>query len=296
MPNSAIQKKEKSPNIKLFINTNIFWLIAISTVVIVLLVVALPTLLNMLGLNRRYRGRSFSLPGKRALIIATNHDILGETGKKTGVYASEMTVPYYEFLDGNMNVDVASIQGGEIPIEPSSIRWPLLTPSDKRFLKDSILQDKVKYSQKITDLDFTKYDIVYMAGGWGAAYDLGYSEVLGQKISEAYAGNVVLGSVCHGALGFLQAKDQNGNPLVKGRRMTAVTDKQVKELRIIMTPQHPERELRKAGALFENKTAFRDFFASHVVVDGNIVTGQNQNDAAETAQLMMGIVENRSIK
>ena len=78
--------------------------------------------------------------------------------------------------------------------------------------------------------------------------------------------------------------------------MTAVTDKQVQELGISITPQHPERELRAAGALFESETAFRDFFASHVVVDGTLVTGQNQNDGAEVAQRMMGIVEKRNTK
>lgn len=257
---------------------------------------ALPSLLNALGLNRSYPGRSFDLSGKRALIIATNHNMLGDTGKRTGVYASEMTVPYYQFLDARMHVDVASIEGGEIPIEPISLKWPLLTPEDKRFLSDSQFQNKAKRSLKIADLDFTGYDIVFMAGGWGASYDLGYSGVLGQKVSKAYTGNVVLGSVCHGALGFLQAKDQNGRSLVKGRRMTAVTDKQIRELRITITPQHPERELRKAGALYESEAAFWDVFASHVVVDGNMVTGQNQNDGAETAQLMMAILEKKNMK
>ncbi|MEI7850187.1 MAG: type 1 glutamine amidotransferase domain-containing protein, partial [Chloroflexota bacterium] len=127
-------------------------------------------------------------------------------------------------------------------------------------------------------------------------YDLGYSEILGQKISAAYATGVPLGSVCHGALGFLLAKDPNGNPLIQGRRMTAVTDKQVQELGITITPQHPERELRKAGALYESETAFRDIFASHVVVDGILITGQNQNDGAEVAQLMMAIVDKRKTK
>ncbi len=279
------------------VNNELFLLIvAVLAVVAGVLVAALPSLLNTLGLNRPYRGRSFNLSGKRALIIATNHDTLGDTGKKTGVYASEMTVPYYEFLDAKMDVDVASIQGGEIPIEPVSLRWPVITPADKRFLSDEKFRENVKHSLKIADIDFTKYDIVFMAGGWGAAYDLGYSELLGQKITEAYAANVVLGSVCHGALGFLLAKDETGGPLVRGRRMTAVTDKQVKELKITMTPQHPERELRKAGALYESKKAFRDFFASHVVLDGNIVTGQNQNDAAETAQRMMTILEKHITK
>lgn len=253
----------------------------------------LPLLLNAMGLHAHYQGQGFDLGGRKALIVTTSRGVLGDTGKKTGVYASEMTVPYYEFLDAKMQVDIASIDGGEIPIEPVSLNWPVSTPSDHRFLTDSDFQKKVKNSQKIDNVDFTRYDLVYMAGGWGAAYDLGTSEVLGRKISEAYSMKIILGSVCHGALGFLQAKDENGNPLVKGRKMTAVTDKQVKELGIEITPQHPERELRAAGALFEAKTAFRDMFANHVVMDGTIVTGQNQNAGAETAQKMMDLLNKK---
>jgi putative intracellular protease/amidase len=61
----------------------------------------------------------------------------------------------------------------------------------------------------------------------------------------------------------------------------------VSQLGITFTPQHPERELRKAGAMFESRSAFRDIFATHVVVDGRLVTGQNQNSGTETAQRMM---------
>ena len=90
----------------------------------VLLWVGLPKLLNILGLHPHYKGRKFTLPGKRALLITTSHDTLGDTGKPTGVMASEMTVPYYAFSDAGMAVDIASIQGGPIPIEPASLRWP----------------------------------------------------------------------------------------------------------------------------------------------------------------------------
>jgi putative intracellular protease/amidase len=113
--------------------------------------------------------------------------------------------------------------------------------------------------------------------------------VLGQKITDAYATGKVIGGVCHGLLGLLQARDENGQPLVQGRRITAVTDKQVEELGISITPQHPERELRAAGVKFESATAFRDMFANHVVVDGRIVSGQNQNAGAEVANLMMKV-------
>ena len=251
---------------------------------------ALPKVLNLMGLHPHYEGRRYNLVGKRALVITTSHDTLGETGKATGVYASEMTWPYYEFLDANMQVDVASIQGGEIPIEPVSLRWPMAMSADKRYLADPDLQEKVRNSLKIDDVDFTQYDLVYMAGGWGAAYDLGPSEALGRKISEAYASGAVLGSVCHGALGFLQATDANGEPLLMGRHATGVSDKQVRELRIEITPQHPETELRKIGAIYESNTAFRDMFANLTVVDGRIVTGQNQNAGSETAQKMMAVL------
>lgn len=247
----------------------------------------LPAGLQAMGLHASYQGQRYLLPRGRALIICTSHDRLGEDGPKTGVFGSELTAPYYEFSDGRMEVDVASIQGGRIPIDPMSFKWFLKSADDVRYLSDPVLQQKVEHSQLIDDIDFTRYDIIYLAGGWGAAYDLGFSKVLGRKISDAYAAGKVVGGVCHGPLGLLLARDEIGNALVKDRRLTAVTDKQVEELDITMTPQHPERELRAAGALFESATALRDMFANHVVVDGRIVTGQNQNAGAEVANKMM---------
>ena len=81
-----------------------------------------------------------------------------------------------------------------------------------------------------------------------------------------------------------------GEPLVKGRRISAVTDKQVRELGIQSTPHHPERELRRAGAVFQSSTRFRDPFANHWVVDGNLVTGQNQNAGPMVAREMMELL------
>jgi putative intracellular protease/amidase len=264
----------------------------------VIFILLIPKILKFFGLHPDYIGTSYSLPGKKALIIATNQAELnkhGKTGgKATGAFASEITAAYYDFIDASMQVDIASIKGGKIPIEPQSLSYFLKTSEDKRFLQDPELKEKVKNSKKITDIDFTTYDIIFLAGGWGAAYDLGYSDDLGQKISDAYyTGNSIIGGVCHGPLGLIRAKDKDGNLLVAGRRMTAVTDKQIKQLFITATPQHPEAELRKAGALFESQSKLIDMFATHVVTDDEkrFVTGQNQNSGHETAHKMMGLLE-----
>ena len=251
----------------------------------------LPALLKSLGLHADYRGPRYQLPGKRALIVTTSQATLdkpgGGGGKATGVFGSEMTMPYYAFKDGGMQVDLASMRGGPIPIEPDSFRWFLACGADRRYLGDAEFQAKVRNSLAVAQVDLSRYDVIFFAGGWGAAYDLGRSDELGAGVSRAWAAGRVLGGVCHGPLGLLRARDSSGAPLVQGKRLTAVTDRQVRQLGIPFTPQHPERELRAAGALFESSRAALDIFAQHVVADGRLVTGQNQNAGTATAQLMM---------
>ena len=268
---------------------------------LVVVATALPTILHAAGLHPDYEGAQVDLPGKRALIITTSHSVLaapGETeGPETGEMASEFTHPYYSFLDAGIDVDMASIQGGQIPIDPQTLSYVIRSPEDERYLNDSVAQTKVRNSLAIADVDISQYDIVFISGGWGAAYDLAQSPVMATKVTEAYYGErtAVIGGVCHGVLGLVNAEDKEGNTLIAGRRMTGVTDKQVKELGIEITPLHPETELRKAGALFESQTAFRDLFATHVVVDDEqrFVTGQNQNSGLETAHRMMQVIADR---
>lgn len=253
---------------------------------------ALPSILSRMGLHPHVEHAPYDLRGKRVLMIATSQATLGDGGKPTGVYASELTIPYYEFLDSGMDVDLASMLGGRIPMEPISTRWPLRSSADKRAAADEEYQELVHSSPSIHEVDFLAYDVIYFAGGWGAAYDLGFSDYLGEQVSIAYADGAILGAVCHGALGLIRAVDEEGRPLLEGRRATCVTNRQIEELRIGDTPLHPETELRKLDVLFESSTGFRDLFATHVVVDNRIVTGQNQNSGQEVAIRIMELLLN----
>lgn len=274
--------------------------VVLAVVVVVNLMVN-PIIFHKLGMHPEYAGEPVKLPGKKALVITTSHDVLAEPGKTegwpTGVFASEMTHPYYTFLDGGMQVDIASIKGGEIPIDPLSFNFAVISPEDKRFRDDPVAKEKVRNSIRIADVNFADYDLIMISGGWGAAYDLAQSPLLAKKITEAYYSDnkPLIGGVCHGVLGLVSARDRNGEHLLAGRKVTGVTDKQIKELRIGVTPLHPETELRKIGAQFESRTAFRDFFATHVVVDEEkrFVTGQNQNSGLEASHLMMRLLAQR---
>lgn len=246
------------------------------------------TLLRSIGVHPFDReAAKLDLRGHSALCIATNHGML-DVGVPTGVFGSELTVPYYCFLDAGMRVDVASPEGGLIPVEPLSLKEAVRTSDDDRMLGDDTIRRQLMNSLSIAQIDVAEYDLIFLAGGWGAAFDFGQSEMLGRQIGSAIRARRVIGGICHGPLGLLQARRPDGELYIKGRRLTAVTDRQVHQLGVSITPLHPESALRTAGALYECvHHPIRDFFANHFVVDGNLITGQNQNAGPMVARLMM---------
>ena len=76
-----------------------------------------------------------------------------DVGKSTGVFASELTVPYYaRSSTAGMEVDVASPRGGAIPVDPMSLKPVIRSEADDRFLADDTLRRKVNESAPVGDL------------------------------------------------------------------------------------------------------------------------------------------------
>src|SRR3712207_3447243 len=94
---------------------------------------------------------ALDMAGTTALCIATNHGVL-DIGVATGVFASELTVPYYLFLDAGMQVDVASPRGGVIPVDPMSMNETIRTADDDRLLDDADFREKLMGSLPIAEI------------------------------------------------------------------------------------------------------------------------------------------------
>ena len=62
----------------------------------------------------------------RILMILTSHDQLGDTGRKTGFWLEEFASPYYVFTDAGHEVTLASVDGGAVPIDPASLKTPVI--------------------------------------------------------------------------------------------------------------------------------------------------------------------------
>jgi len=174
----------------------------------------------------------------------------------------------------------------------------LYTSWDVRFYKDAAAVAQTVNSPNLSSLDLTAYDILWVGGGWGAAWDLAGSPALINRATDRYAQGALMGSVCHGALGFVNATKADGTPLVHGLNISAVSNRQLEELGIAdLTPMHPETELERRGAIYQCKHgAISDLTESLTVVDGAMVTGQNQNSACETAQRLLDQLAKRQAR
>ncbi|HFU77162.1 MAG TPA: type 1 glutamine amidotransferase domain-containing protein, partial [Epsilonproteobacteria bacterium] len=97
------------------------------------------------------------------LIIVTGSSSM-KSGDKTGVWLEEFAVPYLKFRQEGFKVTVATIHGGNVPIDPSSLE------NAKPEWKDAM--EALKNAQKLSTVDTSKYQAVYMPGGHGAMFDL----------------------------------------------------------------------------------------------------------------------------
>lgn len=219
------------------------------------------------------------------LMILTSQATMGDDPRPTGVWFEELATPYYAFVDAGAQVDIASIAGGKIPIDPHSLAAESKNPpSVERFLKDAAAMQKIEDSIKIDGLSTAGYAAVFLPGGHGTMWDLPGSARLADLLSAAWADGKVVSAVCHGPAGLINVKDINGQPLVAGRRVAAFTDSE--EAAAGLTDKVPfllETRIRELGAKYESGPDFQTF----AVRDGKLVTGQNPASSVEVARLVL---------
>ena len=219
------------------------------------------------------------------LIIATAHAFLGGTGAQTGLWLEELTTPYYVFADQGASITIATLPGGQIPIDPYSVAEAGKNPPTvERYLKDADLQARLKDSRRLADLDYKNYQAIFIPGGHGAMWDLASSEALGKFLSDAWKGGAVIGSVCHGPAAFSFAVKEEGRALVHGLHVTGFSNSEEQKMKLTqVVPFSLETRMREAGGIY----AQGPDFASFAVRDGKLVTGQNPASSQKVAELML---------
>ncbi|MFA7893179.1 type 1 glutamine amidotransferase domain-containing protein [Pseudomonas putida] len=221
---------------------------------------------------------------KKILMVLTSHDQLGDTGKKTGFWLEEFAAPYYAFVDAGADVTLASPKGGQPPLDPKSDEDDAQTEATRRFAKDTEGQAALADTVPLGEIDPYDFDAVFYPGGHGPLWDLAESQDSIVLLQAFYASNKPIAAVCHAPGVLKNVKAPDGHPVVKGKKVTGFTNSEEQAVGLTeVVPFLVEDMLRGHGA---NYLKAEDW-ASHVVEDGHLITGQNPASSEAAANALL---------
>lgn len=225
----------------------------------------------------------------KVLVVLTSHDQLGDTGEKTGFWVEEFAAPYYVLQDAGVDVTIASPKGGQPPIDPKSALPDFQTEATKRFDADKELQTKLANSLALDTINEQDYDAIFYPGGHGPLWDLTNDKTSVALIESFWAHNKPVAAVCHAPAVFRYVKDRNGQPLVKGKKVTGFSNSEEEAVQLTaVVPFLVEDEFVKLGAQYSKGEDWH----SYVVKDGHLITGQNPASSEETAKALFTLLSN----
>jgi putative intracellular protease/amidase len=224
----------------------------------------------------------------KILMVLTSHDKLGNTALKTGFWLEEFASPYYIFKDQNIEVTLASPKGGNPPLDPKSEEPDFQTAATERFHKDEESQKLLANTHCLDSLNPSDFDAVFYPGGHGPLWDLAEDKNSISLLETFYQQGKPMGLVCHAPGVLRHTKREDGEPLVKGKRVTGFSNTEEEAVQLTgVVPFLLEDMLKSNQGLYNKGTDW----VSYVEVDGNLLTGQNPASSEAVAKEMIKLLK-----
>jgi putative intracellular protease/amidase len=216
----------------------------------------------------------------RTLIVLTSHDQLGNTGKKTGAYLSEISHVYWTLVDAGIEVDFVSPKGGQVPLDGVDRK----DADNARFLDDTAVMARIANVLRPDQVEPSRYAAIYYAGGHGTMWDLPDDQRLAQIAASIYDAGGIVSAVCHGPSGLVNIKLSSGGYLVANKELAAFTDAEERAVNLTeVVPFLLASKLVERGARHIPAANF----AANVVVSDRLITGQNPASARGVGEALV---------
>lgn len=217
------------------------------------------------------------------------------SSSETAFWLSEVTHPYWHLRERDVDVDFASPLGGKVVYDRYSDPYfeKSMEPNDlvsKGFLADEKAVAKLHATLKLSDVDLSAYDAIHVSGGRGATFDLFPNEDVAKALEYFWSSDKVVGAICHGAIALGNIPDR-----IRGRQVTGFTlegDKQLQAMfgSSFVIPHYPQNVLEQAGGVYSSIEPYKP----KVVIDGRLITGQDQSAASEYALALLHLMTGHS--
>jgi putative intracellular protease/amidase len=205
---------------------------------------------------------------------------------ETGVWAQEFVDLDEAFVRAGFQVDLAS-PGGVVPtmdkrsLDSKTVGEPVAERMRAYLAQNA---ERIEHPLVLADIDISRYDAIVVPGGHGPVEDLYKDPDMGRVLIEADRDEKVIAAVCHGPAALLAARNPDGSWPFAGRKVTSLSDEEEIEFGTAENaPWLLASELRKLGARFEQGPNWK----THVVQDGNLLTGQNPQSSAPLAEMVI---------
>jgi len=206
---------------------------------------------------------------------------------ETGLWLEELAGPYYVFQNVGYEIVIASPEGGAIPIDAASLGDGFFTDASKKFLHDATAVGMLSHSVKVSDLDLDSIDALFMTGGHGTCTDFIGQPPLKTAIETVHKKGKVVCAVCHGPMCLVDCKNEDGSPLIQGKKVTGFTNTEEEAVQLTSTvPFLLEDKMKELGGFYERA----DDWNSKVCVDDKLITGQNPQSSESCAEAVVKVL------
>ncbi|MGV8894845.1 MAG: type 1 glutamine amidotransferase domain-containing protein [Rhodoglobus sp.] len=208
------------------------------------------------------------------------------TQHPTGVWAEEFLEPYRIFTEAGWNIDIATPAGVAPTFDAVSLSAGGTGSSERAAdfaSRIDALSELLQHPKRVDAVATADYDVLFYPGGHGPMEDLAVDADSGQLIVDAVTSNTTLGVLCHAPAALLAAHDKTtGEWVLKGRKMTGFANRE-EELNQLADKAKwlVETRLVELGADYSKAP---EPFASHIMVDGQLYTGQNPASSVAVAE------------
>ncbi len=213
---------------------------------------------------------------KRILFVTSNQHFYGNTTINAANHFGEIAVPYDIFTNAGFEIDIISPKGGAIPLGYINTS----NPTHKKYLYDGLFMNKLGHTMTPSEIIADNYSAIFYSGGGAAMYGVAEDTTIQKIARKIYNRNGVISTLCHGTAGIAYLKDDSGNSLYAGRKITGFPDKNedkneeyYKSFPFAMDKAITDNQ---GNFVFSEKSNF-------YIVDGRFVTGQDPTASASVA-------------
>ncbi|WP_189312871.1 type 1 glutamine amidotransferase domain-containing protein [Streptomyces brasiliensis] len=221
----------------------------------------------------------------KILFVLTGADfwtLADGTKHPTGFWAEEAVAPYEAFKAAGHEIVVAT-PGGVVPTVDKGSLAPEFNGGQEGAEKIAAALDSMNELEnpiRLEDVRLDDYDAVFYPGGHGPMEDLAVNSTSGRLLIDTLGSGKPLGVVCHAPAALLAAVTEDGSNAFAGYEVAAFTNAEEAQAGLADKAKWLlETRLGDAGV----DVQVGEPWAPHVVVDRNLVTGQNPASAAPLA-------------